>query len=74
MGICDDKGEVVEAEAQLQTFNLAQLQCVVITLEQRQQGFGASSITDPQENHQRGHTEIHTNSITRQQTPVPSYT
>ena len=53
MGIYDDKVEEVEAEAQLQPFNLAQLQHVVATLEQRWQGFDASSIADPQENNQR---------------------
>ena len=46
MGIYDDKVEEIEAEAQLQPFNLAQLQHVVTTLEQRWQGFDASSIAD----------------------------
>ena len=35
MGIYDDKVEKIEPEAQLQPFNLAQIQCVVATLEQR---------------------------------------
>ena len=52
MGIYDDKVEVIEAEAQLQPFNLAQLQCVVCTLEQRWQGFDTYSIADPREHHQ----------------------
>ena len=35
MGIYNDKVEVVEAEAQLQLFNLAQLQHLVVTLDQK---------------------------------------
>ena len=35
MGIFDDKVEVVEAEAQLQPFNLAHLNCIICTLEQK---------------------------------------
>ena len=38
VGIFDDKVELVEAEAQLQPFNLAQLQHVIYTLEQKCQG------------------------------------
>ena len=53
MVIYNDKVEEVEAEAQFQPFNLAQLQHVLATLEQRCQGFDASSIADPQEKKQK---------------------
>ena len=53
MGIYDDKVEEVEAEAQLQPFNLAQLHRVFAILEQSCQGFDVSSIADPQEIIQR---------------------
>ena len=46
LGIFDDKVEVIKAEAQLQPFNLIQLQHVVCTLEQKCQGFDVSSIAD----------------------------
>ena len=46
MGIYNDKVEEVEAEVQLQPFNLAQLQHVVTTLEQRHQGLYAFSIAE----------------------------
>ena len=35
MGIYNNKVEEIEAEAQLQPFNLAQLQHIIATLEQR---------------------------------------
>ena len=53
MGIYNDKVDKVEAEAQLQLFNLAQLQCVVYMLEQRHQGYEMSSVADTQENNQQ---------------------
>ena len=49
MGIYDDKVEVIEAEAQLEPFNLQQLHHIVYTLEQRWQGFDMSSVADIQE-------------------------
>ena len=53
MGIYDDKVEVVECEAQMEPFNLDQLNVVVATLEQRRQGFDISSVADIQENTQQ---------------------
>ena len=52
MGIYNNKVEEIKAEAQLQPFNLAQLQHVLATLEQRHQGFDASLIANHQENNQ----------------------
>ena len=46
MGIFDDKVEVVEAEAQMRPFNLAQLSHTIATLEQRRQHLNISSITE----------------------------
>ena len=53
IGIYNDKVDKVESEAQLQAFNLAQLQHVVCMLEQRHQDFEISSVADPQENNQQ---------------------
>ena len=44
MGIFDDKVEMIEAEAQMKPFNLAQLSHTVATLEQHRQGFNESSV------------------------------
>ena len=44
MGIFYDKFEVVEAEAQMKPFNLAQLSCMIVTLEQGRQGYNTSSV------------------------------
>ena len=53
MGIYDDKVEVVECKAQMEPFNLDQLNHVVATLEQRRQGFDISSVAGTQENVQQ---------------------
>ena len=50
MGIFDDKVEVVEAQAQLQPFNLEQLNHTICILEQRHEGLDVSSVADLQEN------------------------
>ena len=50
MGIFNNKVEVVEAEAQLQPFNLEQLNHTICILEQRCKGLDVSSVADLQEN------------------------
>ena len=50
MGIFDDKVEVVEAEAQLQPFNLEQLNHTICILEQRRKGLDVSPVADLKEN------------------------
>ena len=73
MGIYNDKVEV-EVEPQIQKINLAQLQHVVAPLEQRCQGFDASSIGDPQREQPVRCTCRCTRPTTRQQTPIPNHT
>ena len=46
-GIYDDTVEVIECQAQMEPFNLEQLNVIVATLEQKRQGFDISSVTDP---------------------------
>ena len=47
--IYDDTVEVIECQAQMEPFNLEQLNVIVATLEQKRQGFDISSVTDPHE-------------------------
>ena len=44
MGIFNDKVETISAEAQMKPFNLAQLSCMITTIEQHRQGFNESSV------------------------------
>ena len=44
MGIFDDKGETISAEAQIKPFNLAQLSHMITTIEQHRQDFNKSSV------------------------------
>ena len=44
MGIFNDKVEIISAEAQMKPFNLAQLSCIIVTLEQHRQGLNESSV------------------------------
>ena len=44
MDIFDDKVETISAEAQMKPFNLAQLSCMIATIEQCRQGFNESSV------------------------------
>ena len=44
MGILNDKVETISAEAQMKPFNLAQLSCMITTIEQHRQGFNESSV------------------------------
>ena len=46
-GIYDDMVEVIKCQAQMEPFNLKQLNTMVATLEQKRQGFDVSSIADP---------------------------
>ena len=46
-GIYDDTVEVIECQAQMEPFNLDQLNVVVATLKQRRQGFDITSVADP---------------------------
>ena len=48
-GIYDDTIEVIECQAQMEPFNLDQLNVVVATLKQSRQGFDISSVADPRE-------------------------
>ena len=66
MGIFDDKFEMIEAEAQMKPFNLAQLSHTVTTLEQHRQGFNESSVAGSVE----GNTEaLHENRLQYPSTP-----
>ena len=49
-GIYDDKIEVIEYQAQMEPFNLDQLNVVMATLRQRWQGHDISFVVDPQGN------------------------
>ena len=53
VGIYNDTIEVIECQAQMEPFNLDQLNVVVTTLEQRRQGLDISSVVDPQEDVQQ---------------------
>ena len=46
-GIYDDMVEVIECQAQMEPFNLKQLNTMVAMLEQKRQGFDVSLIADP---------------------------
>ena len=46
-GIYDDTVEVIKCQAQMEPFNLEQLNVIVATLEQKRQGFDTSSVADP---------------------------
>ena len=46
MGIFNDKLEDIDCDAQMKPFNLAQLSQMIATLEQREQGFNDSSVSD----------------------------
>ena len=50
VGIYDDTIKVIECQAQMEPFNLDQLNVIVATLKQRRQGFDTSSIA----NHDNG--------------------
>ena len=50
MGTFNNKVEVVEAEEQLQLFNLEQLNHTICILEQRHEGLDVSSVTDLNKN------------------------
>ena len=45
-GIYDDTIEIIECQAQMEPFNLDQLNVVVATLKQRRQGLDVSSVVD----------------------------
>ena len=53
MGIFNDKVETISAEAQMKPFNLAQLSCMITTIEQCREGFNESSVAGSV----TGHTE-----------------
>ena len=53
VGIYNNTVEVIEYQAQMEPFNLDQLNVVIATLEQRRQGFDISSVVDPQEDVQQ---------------------
>ena len=46
-GIYDDMVKVIKCQAQMEPFNLKQLNTMVAMLEQKRQGFDVSSIADP---------------------------
>ena len=52
-GIYEDTIEIIECQAQIEPFNLDQLNVVVATLKQRRQGFDIFSVADPQEDIQQ---------------------
>ena len=54
MGIFDDKVETISAEEQMKHFNLAQLSCILTTIEQCRQGFNEFSVAGSV----AGHTEV----------------
>ena len=51
--IYDDTIEVMECQAQMEPFNLEQLNVIITMLEQKRQGFDISSMVDPHENVQQ---------------------
>ena len=66
MGIFDDKDETFSVEAQMKPFNLAQLSCMIATLEQHRQGFNESSVAGSG----AGHTEaLHKDRLQYPSTP-----
>ena len=70
MGIYDDKVGAVECKAQMEPFNLDQLNIVVATLKQRRQGFDISFCC-------RHTGKCHSREINQQEGPdnaVPKYT
>ena len=46
MGIFNDQLQDIDCDAQMKPFNLAQLSCMITTLEQKRQGFNNSSVSD----------------------------